>query len=175
MTISSGMIIGQYRIDRKLGAGGMGEVYAATHLVLGREVALKTLPKNQIRTDSAVARFVREARATAALDHPNIVAIYDVAEHEGTFYIAMERVDGTSLRDVLTQRTLSHEGSGSIRGTDRRWSRGGSCRRYRSPRREAGQHYDHAQKRGQGGRFWPGPGFGQKPVRTQVPIRRPWK
>jgi serine/threonine protein kinase/Tol biopolymer transport system component len=106
MAISSGMIIGQYRIDRKLGAGGMGEVYAATHLMLGREVALKTLPKSEIRTDAAVARLVREARAAAALNHPNIVAVYDVADQDGTLYIAMERVDGTTLRDMMAERTI---------------------------------------------------------------------
>jgi eukaryotic-like serine/threonine-protein kinase len=106
MSISSGMIIGQYRIDRKLGAGGMGEVYAATHLMLGREVALKTLPKSEIRTDAAVARLIREARAAAALNHPNIVAVYDVADQEGTLYIAMERVEGTTLRDLMAQRAI---------------------------------------------------------------------
>ena len=106
MSISSGMIIGQYRIDRKLGAGGMGEVYAATHLMLGREVALKTLPKSEIRTEAAVARLIREARAAAALNHPNIVAVYDVADQDGTLYIAMERVDGTTLRDLMAQRAI---------------------------------------------------------------------
>lgn len=106
MAFHAGMIVGQYRIDRKLGAGGMGEVYAATHLVLGREVALKTLPPHQVRSDSAVARFLLEARAAAALEHPNIVTVYDVADQDGILYIAMERVDGTTLRDLLAARTL---------------------------------------------------------------------
>jgi eukaryotic-like serine/threonine-protein kinase len=106
MAISSGMILGPYRIDRKLGAGGMGEVYAATHLMLGREVALKTLPRSEIRTEPAVARLIREARAAAALNHPNIVAVYDVADQDGILYIAMERVDGSTLRDVMAQRAI---------------------------------------------------------------------
>jgi eukaryotic-like serine/threonine-protein kinase len=102
--LSPGTVFGQYRIGRKLGSGGMGEVYQATHLVLGREVALKTL-----RPDAGephLSSLIREARAVSALDHPNIVRVYDVAELDGTVYIAMEYIEGQTLRQVLAQRAL---------------------------------------------------------------------
>jgi eukaryotic-like serine/threonine-protein kinase len=106
MGIAPGTVIGQYRIDRKIGAGGMGEVYSATHLLLGREVALKILLGGEIKTEVAATRFLGEARAVATLDHPNIVAVYDVGDQDGTLYIAMERVAGATLRDVLANRAL---------------------------------------------------------------------
>jgi eukaryotic-like serine/threonine-protein kinase len=104
MSLSSGTVFGQYRIGRRLGAGGMGEVYQATHLVLGREVALKTLHPEA--GESQLSSLIREARAVSALDHPNIVKVYDVAEVDGTVYIAMEYIEGQTLRQVLAQRAL---------------------------------------------------------------------
>jgi len=104
MSLSSGTVFGQYRIGRRLGSGGMGEVYQATHLVLGREVALKTLRPDA--GESHLSSLIREARAVSALDHPNIVRVYDVAEVDGTVYIAMEYIEGQTLRQVLAQRAL---------------------------------------------------------------------
>ena len=104
MSLSPGMVFGQYRIGRKLGSGGMGEVYQATHLFLGREVALKTLRPDAV--DEHFKPLVLEARATSALDHPNIVKVYDVADVEGIAYIAMEYVEGQTLRLLLSQRML---------------------------------------------------------------------
>ena len=104
MSLSSGTVIGQYRIGRKLGSGGMGEVYQATHLVLGREVALKTLRPDTV--GDLHFSLIQEARAASALDHPNIVTVYDVADVDGTVYIAMEYVEGQTLRQALSQRAL---------------------------------------------------------------------
>jgi len=104
MSLSSGTVFGQYRIGRKLGSGGMGEVYQATHLSLAREVALKTLRADAV--DEHFSSLIQEARATSALDHPNIVRVYDVAEVDGTAYIAMEYIEGQTLRQVLAQRVV---------------------------------------------------------------------
>ena len=106
MSFASGTVIGQYRIDRMLGAGGMGEVYQATHLVLGRVVALKTLRPSESGTESQALRLIREARAASALQHPNIVAVYDVVDVDGNVCIAMEYVTGETLRHVLKERVL---------------------------------------------------------------------
>src|SRR5580658_2122627 len=104
MSLSSGTVFGQYRIGRRLGSGGMGEVYQATHLFLEREVALKTLQADAV--DEHFASLIQEARATSALDHPNIVKVYDVADVDGIAYIAMEYVEGQTLRQLLGQRGL---------------------------------------------------------------------
>ena len=104
MVLSQGMVLRQYRIGRKLGSGGMGEVYQATDLVLEREVALKTLRQDAV--NEHFKSLVDEARATSALDHPNIVKVYDVADVDGTAYIAMEYVEGHTLSQILSQRAL---------------------------------------------------------------------
>src|SRR5271170_1618317 len=105
MSLAPGTVIGQYRIDRLVGAGGMGEVYKATHLVLGRDVALKTLRPGE-GSEAHTLRLIREARATSALQHPNIVTVYDVGNLDGIPYIAMEYVVGETLRQVLATRAL---------------------------------------------------------------------
>lgn len=106
MSLSSGTDFGQYRIGRKLGSGGMGEVYQATHLILRRDVALKTLRPDVLSGDSHCSPLIQEARAASALDHPNIVTVYDVGDVDGTVYIAMEYIEGQTLRQVLAQREL---------------------------------------------------------------------
>lgn len=100
--------ISHYRIESKLGAGGMGEVFLAQDTSLSRRVALKFLPESLCGIDEARKRFLREAQAAAALNHPNIVTIHEVAEHEGRPFFAMEYVDGKSLRDycAVGERTL---------------------------------------------------------------------
>jgi tetratricopeptide (TPR) repeat protein len=94
----------RYRIDRELGRGGMGIVYKATDLVLDRPVALKVLPDQLRDNPQALRNFVREAKAAAKLNHPNIVTVYDAGEQAGRTYIAMEYVDGTTLKSIVKQR-----------------------------------------------------------------------
>ncbi|MBX5474385.1 MAG: Stk1 family PASTA domain-containing Ser/Thr kinase, partial [Thermoleophilia bacterium] len=95
---------GRYRIVRKLGAGGMANVYLAEDQELGRRVAIKILNDRHANDDQFVERFRREAKNAAALSHPNIVSIYDRGEAEGTYYIAMEYLDGRSLKELIVSR-----------------------------------------------------------------------
>ena len=92
---------GRYRIVRKLGAGGMADVYLAEDQELGRQVAIKILNDRHAADDSFIERFRREAKNAAGLSHPNIVSIYDRGEAEGTYYIAMEYLDGRTLKELL--------------------------------------------------------------------------
>jgi len=101
VAISSGSRLGPYEILGTLGAGGMGEVYRARDERLGREVAIKVLPPEVAGDSSRLRRFEKEARAASALNHPNIVTIYDMGTSGETAWIAMEQVDGKTLREVL--------------------------------------------------------------------------
>ena len=96
-----GSRIGDYQIMRKLGRGGMADVYAARQLSLGRDVALKVLRSDYARDKDYVERFRREARAAAKLNHPNIVQVYEVGAVDGLHYIAQELIDGNNLRERL--------------------------------------------------------------------------
>src|SRR4030095_2978504 len=89
--------ISHYRIVSKLGAGGMGEVYLAEDTRLDRKVAIKFLPPESTADEQAKRRLIREAKAAAKLDHPNICSIYEVAEAEGQTLIAMQYVEGETL------------------------------------------------------------------------------
>ena len=98
--------IGQYKIERLLGRGGMGEVYLAIDKT-GRRVALKTLSSQTAGDQQHVVRFQQEARSVVAMNHPNIVTVYDIGEAEGTYYIANEMIEGESLRQRLSKSRLS--------------------------------------------------------------------
>ncbi len=98
-----GETISHYRIIAKIGAGGMGEVYSAHDPRLDRQVAVKVLPTAALDDPTRLGRFEREARSTGALNHPNIVAIYDVGQHEGVPYIVTELLEGSTLRQRLRE------------------------------------------------------------------------
>src|SRR5271165_3369652 len=100
-TLSPGTRFGDYEILQQLGAGGMGEVYRAKDTRLDREVAIKTLSLERLAQPEALARFEKEARSASALNHPNIVTIYELGRVNSTRYIAMELVDGETLRQLL--------------------------------------------------------------------------
>jgi eukaryotic-like serine/threonine-protein kinase len=98
MTLALGTKLGRYEIVAPLGKGGMGEVYRAKDMQLGREVAVKVLPTHLAEDPQALKRFDREARAVAALSHPNILEIHDSGTDQGVAYAVMELLKGETLR-----------------------------------------------------------------------------
>src|SRR5947207_33155 len=124
MTLVANTKLGRYEIRAKIGAGGMGEVYLAEDLQLHRRVALKVLPPDVAANSDRMRRFKQEAQAAAALNHPNIAHIYEIGESDGTNFIAMEFVDGRTLREKIHQeqtelrkllRFLQHAAEGLAR------------------------------------------------------------
>jgi len=107
LILTKGTMVSHYCIVEKIGAGGMGEVYLAEDTKLKRQVALKFLPLQLVADPDAKARFTREAQAAAALDHPNIVTVYEVSEYHGRPFFAMQHVGGPSLRDFIHGKELS--------------------------------------------------------------------
>ncbi len=103
-TLINTLFDGRYRILRKLGSGGMANVYLAEDEELGRRVAIKILNERYANDDLFIERFRREAKSAAGLSHPNIVSIYDRGEAEGTYYIAMEVIEGRSLKELIMTR-----------------------------------------------------------------------
>src|SRR6476661_10360629 len=107
MGLAVGTLLGPYQILASLGAGGMGEVYRARDRKLDRDVAIKVLPESVAADPDALARFEREAKAVAALSHPNILSIFDFGTHGGVSYAVTELLEGETLRGKLDGSTVT--------------------------------------------------------------------
>src|SRR5229473_3980383 len=107
MAVVAGQKIGPYEVAGQIGAGGMGEVYKARDPRLGRDVAIKVLPAIFSSDPDRLQRFAQEARAAAALNHPNILAIFDIGEDKGAPYVVSELLEGETLRERLRSGALS--------------------------------------------------------------------
>src|SRR5580692_7952410 len=106
MALAPGTKLGPYEVVALLGSGGMGEVYRAKDTRLGRDVALKILPDSFARDADRLRRFEQEARAVATLNHPNILAIHDIGQYEGSPFLVSELLEGETLRAVLDRGAL---------------------------------------------------------------------
>ena len=131
MSLNPGSQCGAYEIVGLLGTGGMGEVYRARDAKLGRQVAIKVLGVEALASPGAVRRFQHEARAASALNHPGIVTIHDVGELDGQFFIVMELVEGSTLRQLLGRGRAAAEEDPSDRQPDGRCTREGARGRHR--------------------------------------------
>src|SRR5215471_4784162 len=97
----AGQSLGGYQLEEEIGRGSMGMVYRGKQIALGREVAIKVLPRSLAKDASYVARFIREAQIVAGLNHPNIVQIYDAGQEDGLLYFVMEYIQGPTLSSLL--------------------------------------------------------------------------
>ena len=107
MPLAVGTVLGQYEVSAPLGAGGMGEVYRARDTKLGRDVAIKVLPEDLADDEERLARFEREARALAALNHPNIATLHGFEEEGATHFLVMELVEGEDLASRLERGRIA--------------------------------------------------------------------
>ena len=158
MLLAPGRRLGVYEVLSVIGAGGMGEVYRARDTTLQRDVALKVLPDAFARDPERLARFQREAQVLAALNHPNIAAIYGVRgvrRHAGAGAGAGR---GPTLADRLAPRPAAARRGAADRRADRRRARGGARAGHRAPRSQAGQHQGAPRRHREGARLRPGQG-----------------
>ena len=154
---------GRYKVVRKLGTGGMANVYLAEDQELGRRVAIKMLDDRHAQDEQFVERFRREAKNAAGLSHPNIVSIYDRGEAEGTYYIAMEYLEGRTLKELLVAR-----GPTPIAGRDRLHAPDPRRARLRAPERDRPPRHQAAQRRRRAGRPAEGDGLRHRARRARA-------
>ncbi len=169
--------ISHYRVEAELGRGGMGIVYRALDPKLGRAVAIKVLPPDATADPERHQRFVQEARSASALNHPNIVTIYEIGSDNGTTFIAMELVDGTPLDRLIAGAPMPVATALDYARAVGGGARGGARERNRASRHQAGEHRGHARRQGEGARLRAGEAgragrLGRNPHRARDPARR---
>ena len=158
---SPGSRLGPYEIVAPIGAGGMGEVYRASDTKLERDVAIKVLPAESPQDPERLARFEREAQLLAALNHPNIAAIYGLEEADGHALPGAGARRGRGSRRAPEARPDSRRRGDRHRAADRRGARGGAREGHRPPRPQARQRQAHAGRQGEGARLRPRQGAGR--------------
>ena len=151
-----GTVLGPYRVDALLGAGGMGEVYKAHDTRLKRDVAIKVLPARVLADPDRLARFEREAHAAAALNHPNICAVFDIGMHDGAPFIVSELLDGETLRQVCAAGPLGVRRAVEYAVPDRTRPRGRARQGHRPSGPEAREPLRHGGGSRQDPRLRPG-------------------
>ncbi len=147
--IMNGSIVSHYRIIKKIGSGGMGDVYLAEDTKLDRVVALKILPRDLASQKERMARFVQEARAASSLDHPNLATVYEIGDTDGTRFIAMQYVEGETLSEKLRKGPIPVQGSDRYCDPDCGRFERGPFERSCSSRFKTVQHYDYSARTGQ--------------------------
>ena len=140
-SIAAGQNLGSYRILSVLGKGGMGEVYLAEDVRLGRKVALKLLPSSFTNDSERLHRFEREARAASALNHPNILTIYEIGAADGRQFIATEYVEGETLRQRQMHSSFESQRSAGAWDTGRVCPRSCAPGRHCPSRHQTGKHH----------------------------------
>ena len=143
-SLLTGRRLGAYEVHARIGAGGMGEVYRARDTKLGRDVAIKILPRLFTSDPDRLARFEREARVLASLNHPHIGAIYGLEDADGVRALVLELVDGETLADRIARGPIPSERNADHCAADGGRARGGAREGHRPPRSEAGQYQDHS-------------------------------
>ena len=152
-SLLTGRRLGPYQVQARIGVGGMGEVYRAHDTKLGRDVAIKVLPRLFTGDPDRLTRFEREARVLASLNHPNIGAIYGFEEVDGIRALVLELVEGQTWPIALRNGPDPARRSIGNCATDCRGARGRAREGDRPPGSEAGQHEDHARRRREGARL----------------------
>ena len=153
--LSPGDVLGHYRVIAPLGAGGMGQVYLAEDTRLGRKLALKVLAPQSLATAELIERFDREARSVSALNHPNIITMYDTGQIGGTRFIATEFIDGQDAADAPWPRPHGHPSVPRDRRAGGAGTGCGPCRRRRAPGPEARERHAAPRRLREGARLRP--------------------